>query len=33
LELIKKGTDDRGIFYPMFTLGALMWFACDLWNK
>ena len=33
LELIKKGTDDRGRFYPMFTLGALMWFAFDSWKE
>ena len=33
MELIKKGTDERGIFYPMYTLGALMWFACDLWKE
>lgn len=33
LELIKKGTDDRGFFYPMFTFGALMWFAFDSWQE
>ena len=33
LELIKKGTDDKGFFYPMYTLGALMWFAFDSWQE
>ncbi|MBR5896177.1 MAG: NUDIX hydrolase [Lachnospiraceae bacterium] len=32
-ELIKKGIDDRGRFYPMYTLGALMWFAYDSWKE
>lgn len=32
-RLLKQGTDEKGIFYPMYTWGALMWFVTDMWRE
>lgn len=32
-KLLKQGTDEKGIFYPMYTWGALMWFVTDMWRE
>ncbi len=32
LTLIKKGVDDRGLFYSVYTFIALMWFVSDMWK-
>ncbi len=30
-ELLKKGRDQRGKFYPLYTWAALMYFVSDMW--
>ncbi len=30
-ELLKKGRDQRGKFYPLYTWAALMYFVLDMW--
>ena len=32
LKLLKTGKDENNNFYPMYTWGALMWFASDMWR-
>ncbi|XME03432.1 NUDIX hydrolase [Lachnospiraceae bacterium C1.1] len=32
LELIKKGRDDQGVFYSVYTWMALVYFAMDMWK-
>lgn len=32
-EILKKGTDARGIYYPIFTWAALMYFVSDMWKE
>lgn len=32
LEVLTRGVDPRGRFYPMVTWAALAYFACDLWK-
>ena len=32
LELLKRGTDKRGHYYPLYTYAALSFFALDLWK-
>ena len=31
-ELLKKGVDDNGHFYSVYTWGALMYFVSDMWK-
>ena len=30
-ELLKKGRDERGKFYPLYTWAALVYFVSDMW--
>ena len=30
-ELLKKGRDERGRFYPLYTWAALVYFVSDMW--
>ena len=32
-ELLKKGVDDHGNFYSVYTWAALMYFATDMWQE
>ena len=32
LEILKKGTDERGIFYSVYTWAALLYFVSDMWK-
>ncbi len=32
-SILKKGTDDRGIFYSVYTWAALLYFVSDLWRE
>lgn len=32
-EILKKGTDDNGIFYSVYTFIALMYFVSDMWTE
>ena len=32
LDTLKRGTDRRGHYYPMYTWGALVWFVSDMWK-
>lgn len=31
-EILKRGTDEHGNYFPMYTWGALVWFATGLWE-
>lgn len=31
--ILKKGTDERGIFYPVYTWAALLYFVSDMWKE
>lgn len=31
-ELLKKGVDDKGHFYSVYTWSALMYFVSDMWK-
>ena len=32
-EVLKKGRDQRGKFYPLYTWAALMYFVSDMWRE
>lgn len=32
MELLKRGTDEQGIFYSVYTWIALMWFVSGMWD-